>query len=179
MAFQYRRLHAGDAPDYRALRQESLLLEPESFEASVEDEAALDVDDWAQRLTQAQVFGAFAGPMLVGIAPFDAETGAKVRHRGHVTGVCIRPQMRGTSVATELMEALISAARSQVRFLYLIVTASNQRALRFYTRLGFIVFGHHPGGLFVHGVQHEDILMVLVLDAGSGTAPVSVRPFVS
>lgn len=171
MTIEIRRLHAADAKEYRALRRESLEQEPANFEAAVEDEAAMTTEAWAAKLVDDQFFGAFSGQRLVGIARFHAETGAKVRHRGHVTGVYLRPEARGTDIATRLMEAVITAARRQVRFVYLLVNASNQRALRFYTRLGFVVFGHDPGGLLVDGVLHQDILMVLLPEAGTHDGP--------
>lgn len=171
MSIEIRRLNAADAKEYQALRRESLEQEPANFEAAVEDEAAMTTEAWAAKLVDNQFFGAFSGQRLVGIARFHAETGAKVRHRGHVTGVFLRPEARGTDIATRLMEAVITAARRQVRFVYLLVNASNQRALRFYTRLGFVVFGRDPGGLLVDGVLHQDILMVLLPEASIHDGP--------
>jgi ribosomal protein S18 acetylase RimI-like enzyme len=163
-----RRLTADDAEAYRTLRLEGLVAEPSAFGASLEEDAAHSLSSWRERLDSGFTFGVFDGDELGGLAGYYTETGSKTRHRGHVFGVYLRPAFRGTGAATQLLEAVIASARQHVRFLYLQVTQNNARAVRFYERMGFSIYGNDPGGLLVDGTMYQDYLMLLRLDEGSG-----------
>jgi len=162
-----RRLSGDDVAAYRDIRLEGLVAEPAMFGASFEEDSALGDGDWRAALGRNFTFGAFEGPALGGVASYSIEGGTKVKHRGHLFGVYVRPQYRGTGVARLLLEALIASARTNVRFLYLQVTQESTRAVRFYERMGFVIYGNDPGGLFVDGTLYQDYLMMLRLDEGS------------
>jgi len=169
MSYSVRRLGSEDVSAYRALRLEGLELEPTAFASSLEDEMAQPDVEWQGRLARNATFGVFDGDTLAGMATYYVENGRKLSHRGHLVGVYLRAEARGTGAANLLLAELIASARERVGFLYLIVNAANGRARRFYERLGFVEFGRDPGGIVVDGTMYEDCLMVLRFDPeGSG-----------
>ncbi len=174
MSIEIRRLHAADAKEYQALRRESLEQEPANFEAAVEDEAAMTTEAVAAKLAMTSSSAPFRPEWWASpVSMRDWRQGLSSRA---CDGVYLRPEARGTDIATRADGGRDHGCKRQVRFVYLLVNASNQRALRFYTRLGFVVFGHDPGGLLVDGVLHQDILMVLLPEAGTHDGPARRRP---
>ncbi|MDQ0320591.1 ribosomal protein S18 acetylase RimI-like enzyme [Pararhizobium capsulatum DSM 1112] len=163
MELLVRRLSSQDVEVFKDLRREGLILEPANFESSAEEEATIDDEEWSARLSRGGTFGVFDADELVGIAGFRAESGAKTAHRGHLSSVYVRPKARGSGAAGLLMKSVIEAAKRDVAFLYLVVTQSNARAIRFYEKHGFAAYGRDPGGLLVDGTLYEDCLMVLQL----------------
>jgi ribosomal protein S18 acetylase RimI-like enzyme len=168
MSFTVRRLTPDDVAAFREIRLEGLVAEPFSFGASLAEDQKRSDSEWRERLDRNSTFGVFEAGSLVGIATYYIEAGTKTAHRGHLVGVYLRPAARGTGAVRLLFETLLAAARNDVRYLYLVVAASNARAIRFYERIGFTVYGRDPGGLMVDGVIYEDYLMMLRLDQGSG-----------
>jgi len=169
VSYSVRRLSSEDVPAYRALRLEGLELEPAAFASSLEDEMAQPDVEWQGKLARNATFGVFSGETLAGMATYYVENGRKLSHRGHLVGVYLRPEARGTGAANLLLAEVLASARARVTFLYLIVNAANGRARRFYERLGFVEFGRDPGGIVVDGTMYEDCLMMLRFDhEGSG-----------
>ena len=168
MTFEVRRLAASDADAYRALRMEGLELSPASFGSSLAEEIDQPVAAWAERLDKGFAFGLFEAGVLMGVAGFYGETMRNLAHRGHLFGVYLTPGARGRGGADLLIAAVIDEARKHLRQLHLAVTQSNHAARRLYERHGFAIYGKDPRGLLVDGVFHDDYLMVLRLDEGSG-----------
>ena len=164
MSFAVRRLDGQDATAYQAVRLEALRAEPTSFGGTYEEDANLPVTHFADYLDRYFCFGAFDAAGLCATANFYVETATKTRHRGHVVGVYAEPRVRGQGAATAVMTRLIEAARNEVKQLHLVVTQQNGRALRFYERLGFVIYGEDPRGLCVGDRYYDDYLMVLRLD---------------
>jgi ribosomal protein S18 acetylase RimI-like enzyme len=162
-----RRLMKEDAAAYREIRLEGLEHEPAAFGSTFEQEIERPLEDSIPKLEANFTFGVFEGNRLCGIATYHVETLLKTKHRGHVVGVYVRPAARGTGAAEALMRALIASARQQVLQLHLVVTQRNERARRFYERLGFQIYGSDPRGLRVGDEFYDDYLMVLRLDEGS------------
>jgi ribosomal protein S18 acetylase RimI-like enzyme len=164
MSYSVRRLGSEDVAAYRALRLEGLELEPTAFASSLEDEMAQTDVEWQGKLARNATFGVFDGDTLAGMATYYVESGRKLSHRGHLVGVYLRPEARGTGAANLLLAELLASARERVTFLYLIVNAANGRARRFYQRLRFVEFGRAPGGIVVDGTMYDDCLMMLRFD---------------
>jgi RimJ/RimL family protein N-acetyltransferase len=166
VTFMVRRLRADDAAIYRDIRLEGLQKEPASFGSSYAAEVDRPLTDVRAQLERNFTFGAFDIEGLCGVMTFYVEAMEKTRHRGHVVGVYMTPRGRGTGASRALMEALIDSARREVLQLHLVVTQDNERARRFYERLGFVIYGSDPRGLRVDGKFYDDYLMVLRLDEG-------------
>ncbi|MGN6461841.1 MAG: GNAT family N-acetyltransferase, partial [Pseudolabrys sp.] len=92
--------------------------------------------------------------------------GRKRQHRADIFGVYVKPKARGRGASQRLFATLIEAAREMVVQLHLTVTTRNERALTFYRRLGFEIYGTEPRSLLVDGCYYDEYLMVLRLDEG-------------
>ena len=163
-----RRLMKEDAAAYRTIRLEGLEHEPAAFGSTFEEEKERPLEDTTAKMEANFTFGVFEDSRrLCGIATYYVETLTKTKHRGHVVGVYVTPSARGTGAAEALLTVLIKSARQQVLQLHLVVTHKNERARRFYERLGFQIYGSDPHGLRVGDEFYDDYLMVLRLDEGS------------
>jgi ribosomal protein S18 acetylase RimI-like enzyme len=163
-----RRLEASDAELYRAIRLESLRLNPEAYGSALETEEARPLSAFVERLTETHLLGGFADDELLGIAGFLAEEGPKSRHKGHLWGVYVRPSARGKGVARRLCEGVIEFARGKVEILQLTVTATNEQARRLYSDLGFVEFGLEKRARKVDDRYFDDILMAMDLENNRG-----------
>jgi ribosomal protein S18 acetylase RimI-like enzyme len=164
--FTLRRLDAPDAASYRELRLEGLSSHAEAFGASWEDEASKPLVWFAQRLERNAVFGGWLEtPTLAGAAGLLVPKETKLRHKGVLWGMFVRPEARGTGLAAALAGRVIEQASSSVEELRLTVVASNTPAVRLYTRLGFRQYGLEERALKVGGRYHVELLMALPLCA--------------
>ncbi|MBP0581744.1 GNAT family N-acetyltransferase [Labrys sp. LIt4] len=164
MSVAIRRLGPADSIDYRAIRLDALATAPEAFGSTHATESARPLAAFAERLSQAVVFGAYMGDQIVGMAGYRRQDGLKDRHKGEVWGVYVAPRWRGQGVAGALMTAVIEAARGEVEQLLLAVVDGNDGALALYRRLGFEVYGVEPRALKTGNRYLDEALMVLFLE---------------
>ncbi len=139
--FSVRRLGQDAAALFTAVRQEMFRDQPREFRFAPTDEKAIPQEQVSQRLDADYVVAAFSGVTFSGIGGFSRFSGAKLSHKGLIWGMYVRPAMRGTGAANALMKALIDHAMTVVESVALTVIASNLRAVRFYERWGFRVYG--------------------------------------
>jgi ribosomal protein S18 acetylase RimI-like enzyme len=167
-----RRLGPSDAAPYRALRLEGLAAHPEAFGAAWEEEAARPLAWFADRLARDAVFGAWAaaegGHALTGVAGLLVPDGAKLRHKGVLWGLYVRPPDRRARIGAALLARVLDHASGAVEEVRLSVVAANDAALRFYEARGFERYGVERRALKVAGRYHDEVLMALRL-AGSGS----------
>lgn len=159
-----RRLESADAEAFRKIRLEALERNPEAFQATFHDEAAESLDQVADRLRRAAVFGATIGDGWVGMAGFFALPGEKVRHKGVLWGMYVRPEARGRGIGAALVERVVAHARTEVEILALSVITENASARRLYERLGFVAYGTEPRAMKQGGVYYDEVLMAKALD---------------
>jgi RimJ/RimL family protein N-acetyltransferase len=159
-----RRLEADDAASYRELRLEGLKNHPEAFSASWEDEAAKPASWWAERLEPSTVFGGWIDDSpLLGVAGFHVNGAAKLRHKGILWGMYVRPQARGSGLAAALVQRVIEHARTLVEEICVTVVASNAAAYRLYSAAGFEQYGLERRALKVGNEYFDEVLMALPL----------------
>ena len=159
-----RRLTPADAESYRAIRLEGLRSHPEAFGAAWEEEAGQPLSWFAERLERNAVFGGWLeGPIPAGVVGLLVPGAAKLRHKGVLWGMFIRPPARGTGMAPALVQRVIEAAADTVEELRLTVVASNTTAVRLYTRCGFREYGVEPRALKIGDRYHDEVLMALPL----------------
>jgi len=144
---------------FREIRLEALRSNPEAFGASFDVEDAKPLDWFAERLSSFDVFGAFRGTDLLGIAGFAIHNGPKLAHKGFLWTMFVRPHARGRGVGRRLVEAVIDRARRSVEILQLTVISRNEPARRLYAALGFIEYGLERHGLKVDGLYYDEVLM--------------------
>ena len=160
-----------DDAAFMALRREAVAAEPFAFEASPEDDFALDSDFVRRQLgasfaeSGSVVVGAFEADRLVGMIGLFREREVKLRHKARLWGFYVRPAHRGRGLGGALLEAALGLARQLpgVERVRLSVTAPSEAAVRLYERLGFIAFGRERRALWVGGSYVDELHMVLVL----------------
>jgi ribosomal protein S18 acetylase RimI-like enzyme len=161
-----RALTPSDAGVYRALRLEALASAPEAFSSSHEEESALPVESFRDRISPSgpsAIFGAFDGERLVGSVGFVANPRLKQRHKGMLVGLFVTPQWRRHGIGERLVRQAIAHAAAHVLLLQASVVMSNREARRLYHRLGFAAYGIERNALCIDGVFHDDELLVLEL----------------
>lgn len=155
-----RRLEASDVPAYRALRLEALQLHPADFGADYSEEVTLSENAWSEKLARNQLFGALVDGHLVGMMAFVRQGGIKSQHKAVLTSVYVKAAYRTQKIAVKLLDAVLAALPADVEQLILAVVTSNQRAVSFYVRSGFKVYGTQPKALKIQGVYYDEYLMV-------------------
>jgi RimJ/RimL family protein N-acetyltransferase len=171
ISIKVRRLEASDVADYRDLRLESLKVHPEAFSSSWEYEGEKPISWWSERLETATVFGGWVNNSpLVGIVGFAVHDAVKLRHKGILWGMYVRPQARGTGLAAALVQRVVAHARPHVEQVCLTVVASNVAARRLYGAAGFEEYGLERRALKVGSEYYDDVLMVLPLKPRSEAA---------
>ena len=162
--FTIRRLDGSDAAAYRGLRLEGLRSHPEAFSASWEDEAAKPAEWFAERLERNAVFGGWLdGATLAGAAGLRVPDAAKLRHKGTLWGMYVRPEARGSGLAAALVARVVEHAADVVEEVQLTVAAANPAALRLYARAGFVQYGLDRRALRLGDQYFDEMLMALPL----------------
>jgi ribosomal protein S18 acetylase RimI-like enzyme len=161
------RLTGDDAEALSNLRREALMLHPTAFSADPDIEAKLTLDDWRQRLARGNWFGAKFEGTLVGMASYWIEASRKTKHTARIGSMYVREVARGTGMAGELLEAVLTEAPKHVEQATLSVEASNVRAIRLYERHGFRVVGRFPRALLIDGIYYDELEMYRTLGAES------------
>lgn len=163
----YRKLQPADLPQYREIRLESLKNYPESFGSSYEEESAspklgfeISIEQQAENKF---IVGAFDSEALIGICGFAQETRMKVKHRGLIIQMYIRPAYQGRKLGLQLLQTTLDFAFKLpgVEQIVLGVITTNVSAAKIYEQAGFKEFGIHPGYLKVGGRFFDERLMVL------------------
>jgi ribosomal protein S18 acetylase RimI-like enzyme len=157
---QIRRLEAGDAADYRAIRLAALKGDADAFGSTFEAEADRPVSAFAERLRSSVVFGAYIDGRVIGMAGFKQQQGARERHKAFVWGTYVEPDRRRQGVAAALMAAVLAAAAEVVEQLTLCVVSDNAQAIALYRKLGFEIYGVEPRALKSGAGYTDEVLMM-------------------
>jgi len=156
---QIRRLTPADAASYRDIRLEALRCNPESVGSTFDAENAQPLTFFSDRIGGSNVFGAFQGSKLVGIAGLLIGKGQKEAHKGRLVGMYVRPSARKVGVGRRLVETIIESARHSVELIQLAVVSDNEPARRLYERLGFVEYGLEKKALKQDGRYYDEVLM--------------------
>lgn len=167
-----RRLETQDVAIYRELRLEGLKVHPEAFASSWEYEASQPITWWAQRLQTNMIFGGWVeNSPIAGVAGLRVQDAVKLRHRGVLWGMYVRPEARRTGLAAALVQRVVEHARTVVEELSLTVVASNAAACRLYSTAGFKPYGLERRALKVGSEYYDEVLMALSLRPHPELAP--------
>jgi RimJ/RimL family protein N-acetyltransferase len=169
MSFTIRRLTAADASSYCEIRLEGLARHPTGFGSAWEDEADKPLAWFEQRLADGMVFGGFLPnenesgdkATLAGVAGLVVPQGAKLKHKGVLVGMYVRPVARGTGLAAAVVQAVLNHARHVVEEIQLTVAPDNEAALRLYRAAGFVEYAREPRSVKIDGKYHDSLLMTL------------------
>jgi ribosomal protein S18 acetylase RimI-like enzyme len=158
-----RSLTTADAAAYRDIRLEGLRLHPEAFSSTFERESDKPLPWFEDRIIQGNVFGAFVGDELVGVAGWRPYDGTKVKHKAVLWGMYVCPAARHSGLGRRLVEAVANQAATQVEQLQLSVVSANETAVRLYRSMRFSEYGREMKALKQDGRYYDEILMVRFL----------------
>jgi RimJ/RimL family protein N-acetyltransferase len=111
-------------------------------------------------LTANTIFAGVRDQELFGVAGFMPESGMKRAHKAHLWGMYVRHVARGTGLARQLVEAVLTFAQERVELVQLSVVAGNVPAQRLYASLGFTRYGLEERALKLDGQYFDEVLMV-------------------
>jgi ribosomal protein S18 acetylase RimI-like enzyme len=133
-----RRVRESDWAALRVARLAALADAPYAFSSTVAREQQFTEETWRSRTRTGAVFGAWSGAEIVGLA-----TGRDDPDEGWgLYGMWVHPDLRGTSTASALADAVCAHARAAgADRISLWVTEVNERAGAFYARMGFAPTG--------------------------------------
>jgi len=158
-----------DAPQYRTLMLEAYALAADAFTSTAEERAIEPETFWVNRLAGAKnagaVFGAFLGHDLVGTVALEFGSKPKIKHKGHVIGMYVRPDARGTGAGRALLQAAVKYAKAKpgIQLLNLTVTEGNEPAVNLYRSLGFQSYGIEPMAILTPSGYKAKVQMWLPL----------------
>ena len=166
-----RPLTSADAQAFVDLRKQSFSTDPLSWD--YEPGTTVDVETWAPRLVETDnevVFGYFSEGesgvlQLTGVIGLQRFSKLKRSHRAMVWGVYVSPAVRGRGAASQLLDAVISRAKSMVGIDHLILSLSNHAtaARRLYTSAGFVEWGRELRAARTGDIWMDEIHMRLDL----------------
>ncbi|GKU81500.1 hypothetical protein NCCP28_08960 [Niallia sp. NCCP-28] len=110
-------------------------------------------------------FGAFEKNQLIGAVTLIVEQKNKMKHRGNIVAMYVKPKYRGRGTAKKLMKEAINYAKGlkQLKQIYLGVVSGNEGAIKLYQSLGFQTYGIDKKALKVNGIYYDEELMVLFI----------------
>jgi RimJ/RimL family protein N-acetyltransferase len=166
-----RRLDPTDASAFQAFRLSALLEAPSAFGSSYEEEKDVPISVIEERLAikpDRGLFGAFEENMLVGGVALSRENMNKLAHKALILGLYVTPSARGKGIGRRLLLEALALARfvPEIKQVNLCVNANNMCAIHLYESVGFKVFGHEPGAMFINGEFHDELHMYLRLAHG-------------
>jgi GNAT superfamily N-acetyltransferase len=155
---------------YREVRLRALADSPDSFTASLADEADRDEQFWRDRMTRSHRLLAERGSVpqgIVSLGPYEPDPSA-----AEVFGLYVVPDARGTGVSWRLVEAAADLAIQQGYVqLYYWVGTDNARAVGFAKNFGFRTTDYRRPARNSDLQQGEEIAMVLWLEPDATSAP--------
>lgn len=164
---EIRLLLPSDAERYWTLRLEALQQNPEAFTTSYEEAIKREnpIDQVARNFTAEGnfTFGAFENKGLIGVVTLLQENSIKLKHRANIFAMYVTPEKQGLGVGEALLTATVNKAKSieAIEKINLSVVASNEKAKKLYSKLGFKVFGIEEKAIIVNGIYYDDEHMVL------------------
>lgn len=158
-------MNSAQAAEYKRFFLEGLIRDEESFRISPGDEynAPFPTDGRPDSFT----LGAYQDGVLAGVVSFQREgqDREKLRHKGLLFRMYVRPEARGQGVAQGLIgEVAARAARlGDIDQINLTVIAENAGAKRLYERTGFTTFATETDAIKWKGKRFTENQMVLRL----------------
>jgi GNAT superfamily N-acetyltransferase len=159
---------------YRDVRLLALAESPDSFTATLAEEADRDEQFWRDRMVRSHWLLAERGQVpqgIVSVGPYEEDPSA-----AEVFGLYVVPEARGTGVSWGLVEAAAALATQQAYLqLYYWVGTDNGRAVGFANNFGFRITDFRRPTRASDPEPGEEIAMVLSLEPDATTTPNPTR----
>jgi len=146
---------------YKQVRLESLEKFPQNFLSSFNDERKLSEDDWRQSFLSYVRIGCFLENEIVAICSLSIEKNAKIAHTTMLSNMYVKPKLHGSQIALELINFVkYNCAQQQISQIYLSCCLENIRAIKFYKKCGFKIYGVKPNYLKKGDKYIDDLIMM-------------------
>lgn len=124
----------------------------------------MTVETARQVLAYGGLRGVFDGDALIGFCGYRPQRQARTRHRAELGPFYVTPDFQGTGAAQAMMEGVLDEAKEGgVAQIELSVAPANARAIAFYERHGYVMFGVLPDAVRENGVFEDALLYRLRL----------------
>ncbi len=169
-----RPLGEDDWQDYRSVRLAALTESPEAFVATAAQEEAFDEEVWRERMRRSERLVAEREGVAVGVVSIGrtsaGDQSEDAANAGELFGLWVRPEARGSGIATRLVKDGAARAREHGRsHLVYWVGSDNGRAVAFASGMGFRPTDfRRPMGVVSEEDGDEEVAMVLPLADDSG-----------
>ena len=138
-----RRIRIGEGELFKCMRLTSLRESPSAFESTYESALRRSPGSWSEQAdrtasgSERATFIVFSGDSPIGIAAsYRIEEGTDV---GELLQVWVSPEYRSGMVSTDLLDSVFQwAGENGFRTVIATVREGNERAMRFYTKHGFM-----------------------------------------
>lgn len=118
-----------------------------------------DLDRCREILSAGGFRGVFLASGLVGFCGYRLQGLERIRHRGEIGPFFVAASHQGTGAAGVLLQGVIAEAQENgIEQLELGVDPDNHRAIRFYEREGFELYGTQPDIVRMNGMSHDGLL---------------------
>lgn len=167
-----RPLEAADFKAFLDLQGDALRSAPEVFGSDNDWFDSQSILSKEQRFEKYMLYpyqyllGAYnAEGTILGMIGFScAHDQSKLRHKGKVWGLFVKPEFRGAGIASALIKSVLHTAEEiGCEQILLAVSTSNKDSYSLYLRLGFTVYGTEPRALRLQQSYVDEYLMVLFL----------------
>ena len=163
-------LRSAQAAEYKRFFMEGLIRDEESFRISPGDESNAPFP--TEGRPDSFTLGAYLDGDLAGVVSFQREgrDREKLRHKGLLFRMYVRPEARGQGVGRALIGEVAARADrlGDIERINLTVIAENAGAKRLYERAGFTIFATEADAIKWKGKTFAENQMVLTLPRRHG-----------
>ncbi|HEX2585096.1 MAG TPA: GNAT family N-acetyltransferase [Steroidobacteraceae bacterium] len=161
--FVVRKLIEADNEQYRALWWYAITEHSQFFRIAPEDESTKFIP--TRLADDSFTVGAFLDGRLVGIVSVERDSKKKMNHKALVFRMFVHPDAAGMGLGRQLLKEAIRGMVSinSIRYLYLTVLATNERAVHLYSSLGFKEFARESGAVCINGEYVDELQMALTI----------------
>lgn len=164
-----RMLDAGDSERFSQFRLAGLRESGSAFAMTYEDEKGLRPEAMARRFDEGAgngILAAFSAGEIVGVVGVSRRVKGKTSHKATLWGLYVDVAFRRRGVATMLVHEILARLRATkaVSRVNVSVIDPNDRALRLYTKLGFVEYGREPEAICADGKFQDETLLSLAVN---------------
>lgn len=155
---------------FYGLRSEALTTSAHSYGTTLKLHLATPADHIRRMLEESQsdkdgfILGAFKEQQLVGMIGLRRENKENIRHKASIWGLYVTQPERQKGVGKSLVEEALAISEHYqgLHHIRLIVTDTDQVALKLFKDEGFRVYGEEKKGIYCHGRYYDQLYLARV-----------------
>jgi len=156
-----------DWRDFKKIRLDALMNNPESFGSSYEEAANRDDKKWKERFkdTNSIVFIAFNHKLPIGVSIVNYESAERFKHLAHIYSLYVKKEFRGKGISNLLIKSIILSTkrRKNIKKIKLNVVKQQIPAINLYKKFGFKIIGELKKEMKIKNRYYDEYLMERLL----------------